>query len=90
MPSIALVGDAVGAGLIQNSQGIATTINGTPVAVAGDTVTAHPPCPRVQSHCVATMTAGTGVTINGIPIVVDGNAATCTHVVAASAQSAIK
>ena len=75
-------------GLIQNSRGIRSTINGRPIAVQGDAVVAHAPCPVVQSHCSAvTQEASRGVTINGIPIVREGDAASCGHPATAAARS---
>lgn len=90
MSSIGLVGDGVSEGFVQNSQGVAVTINGRVIAVRGDRVTPHPPCPRVQSHCAATMLASAGVTINGLSVVVSGDVATCGHAIAASARSFIQ
>ena len=87
MPTIALATVDLAGGIIQNTNGISTTINGSPVATAGDLVTAHPPCPQVTIHCAAIMTASSGVTINGIAIVVNGDPATCAHTASASANS---
>ena len=88
MPNITLVGDTAGGG-ITNSQGISATINGIPIAVAGDSVVAHDPCPVVPVHCSAVMTATLNVTINGIRVVVQGDLATCRHPANASAASSI-
>ena len=76
-------------GTIGNSQGVVSTINGTPIAVRGDSVAAHPPCPDVPAHCAATTTASAASTINGIPIVLQGDPATCGHGATASATSSI-
>ena len=74
--NVCVNGDLAG-GAIQASA--ATTINGIPVALHGDPVAAHPPCPRVPSHCSATTTASPRTNINGVPIVVQGDPATCGH-----------
>lgn len=62
----------------------ATTIGGIPVALDGDSVAAHPPCPQVPIHCAATMTTTRATNINGVPIVVQGDPATCGHGAVAS------
>lgn len=88
MPSIVVTGDLAG-GAIQNTLAVATTLNGAPIAVEGDLVARHPPCPTISSHCAATMTASSGVTINGARVVVNMDQATCTHPAIASNASTI-
>ena len=88
MPNVTRVGDTAG-GAITNSQGISATINGIPIAVAGDSVRPHEPCPDVPIHCNASTTASPSVTINGIRVVVQGDPATCRHPATASASTSI-
>ena len=88
MPRVSLATVDSCGGVIQNSQGIRSTINDSPIAVRGDAVAPHPPCPDVPSHCSAqTSQASRGVTINDIPIVRLGDAATCGHPATAAAAS---
>ena len=81
MPNIAVCNvDDCGTGLIRNTQGIRCTIGGNAIAVRGDSVDAHPPCPDQPAHCNATTQgASSGLTINGIPIIREGDLATCGH-----------
>ena len=83
MARVVRVGDLAG-GAIANTRGVGVTINGVPVAVAGDAVAPHPPCPDSPAHCAATTTASAGVTIDGIAVVLDGDPATCGHGAAAT------
>ena len=85
MADVVRVGDSAG-GAIQNSRNIGVTINGVAVAVQGDGVSSHPPCPNIISHCSASMTASTSVTINGIDVCVNGDPASCGHSASASSQ----
>ena len=88
MPRISLATVDTCGGLIQNSVGIRSTINGNPIAVRGDTVVSHAPCPVVPSHCAAaTQEASSGAFINGIPIVRAGDEASCGHPATAAAAS---
>ena len=88
MPRISLATVDTCGGIIQNSRGIRSTINGHPIAVQGDSVVSHPPCPLVPSHCSAqTSEASGGVFINGIPIVREGDDATCGDPATAAARS---
>ena len=89
MPRVALATLDTAGGLIGNSRGIASTINGRPIAVHGDAVAGHPPCPDVPIHCAPTTTASPRSTINGIPITLEGDPATCGHAATASAASTI-
>ena len=89
MPRISLATVDTAGGLISNSRGIAATINGKPIAVRGDSVAAHPPCPTIPVHCSATTTASPRTSINGIPITLQGDPATCGHGASASAASSI-
>ncbi|MDE0202363.1 MAG: PAAR domain-containing protein [Rhodospirillaceae bacterium] len=90
MARIALATLDTAGGLIGNSQGVASTINGRPIAVRGDSVAGHPPCPQDPAHCAATTTASPASTINGIPITLEGDPATCGHAATASAASTIE
>ena len=78
MPDIVVVGNSAG-GAIANSAGVTATLNGSPIAVRGNAVAPHPPCPTAPVHCTAVTTASPSATLNGIPIVVDGDPATCGH-----------
>ena len=89
MPNISLATVDTAGGTINNSQGISATINGRPIAVRGDSVTSHPPCPRVPAHCSAVTTASPGVTINGIPVTLQGDEASCGHPATSSAATTI-
>lgn len=88
MPTVVRVGDTAG-GSIGNSRGIQTTINGVAVAVEGDAVAAHLPCPDIPIHCSPVTTATLMTTVNGIRVVVTGDPATCAHPASASAASRI-
>ena len=80
MPGISLVGVHSAGGLIEGPLQSLVYVNGSPVAVAGDSVTGHPPCPQVSSHCNPTMAQGSSLTrINGKPVCRAGDAATCGH-----------
>ena len=87
--SIALATVDTAGGLIGNSLGVASTIDGSPIAVAGDSVAPHAPCPRIPIHCTAVTTASANSTINGIRIVLAGDAATCGHGATGAAASTI-
>ena len=89
MARITLAGQDTAGGLIQNSRGVASTINGRPIAVAGDSVVPHSPCPDVPIHCVAVTTASAASTINGHRIVAAGDPATCGHGATGAAASTI-
>ena len=86
MAAVVRVGDTAG-GAIQNTAQIRSNLNGVPLAVAGDAVASHPPCPRVQIHCSAQTTASPRSQIAGRRIVVNGDAASCGHGASASASS---
>ena len=87
--SIALATVDTAGGLIGNSQGVASTINGSPIAVAGDSVAPHSPCPDVPIHCTAVTTASANSTIGGRRIVLAGDAATCGHGATGAAASTV-
>ena len=89
MAAIARATVDLAGGVIQNSQGVASTVNGVPPAVHGDAVVSHLPCPNPASHCAATTTGSAGVTVNGIRVVLNGDAASCGHAAVASAASTI-
>ena len=74
--NVCVRGDVAG-GAIQASA--AAHIGGTPIALRGDAVASHPPCPTVPIHCSATMTASPVTHIDGVPVVVEGDPATCGH-----------
>ena len=88
MPAISLAGvDSAGGGLILNSQGISSTLSGSPIAVAGDMVAPHGNPPNV--HVGATMIASHSSTVGGHQIIVEGDVATCGHVASGSASSTL-
>ena len=61
-------------------------LDGVPVAVVGDAVAGHPPCPDVPVHCAPVMAAGSDwVFIDGIPVCRAGDAASCGHAATGSA-----
>ncbi len=76
MSQVCVRGDVAGGAIMASA---ATTIGGVPVALRGDAVASHPPCPRVPVHCSASMTASPSTNINGVPIVIQGDSATCGH-----------
>ena len=80
MPGVSLVGVHAAGGTITGGHTVRDRIDGHPVALLGDAVAAHAPCPVVPVHCAATMAAGSSRTrIDGIPIVRAGDAASCGH-----------
>ena len=89
MPRISLATVDTAGGSIGNSQGVASTINGSPIAVEGDSVAAHAPCPDVPIHCSAATTASPASDINGFRLVLAGDTATCGHAATAAAASSI-
>ena len=89
MPNISIATRDTAGGIIQNSRGVASIINGAPIAVDGDDVVPHAPCPTVPIHCSAVTTASPASTINGIPITLQGDPATCGHPATSSASSHI-
>ena len=79
MPGISLIGVHAAGGVIQGA-GHGVTVDGSPIAVVGDEVAAHPPCPTAPAHCAATMASGSGgITIDGIPVIRAGDPASCGH-----------
>ena len=54
--------------------------NGRPVATIGATVTPHPPCPKIPTHCKASTTINQfTVKAGGKPITTAGSLDTCGH-----------
>ena len=85
-PAIALVSVDTAGGTITGGGQSWVAIDGSPVAVVGDAVASHPPCPNPSSHCAASMADGSSwVTIDGIPICRAGDSATCGHAATGSA-----
>ena len=81
MPAIQRDGDANDVGGT-TSGGIASVrVNGSPVTVTGNPVSAHSPWGRPHPpHAAASTTGGIGsVRAGGIPINVEGDADTCGH-----------
>ena len=80
MPGVARVGSDTAGGTQLGGGQAWVRIDGDLVVVVGDGVASHAPCPRVPSHCAATMAQGSAwVKIDGIPICRAGDAATCGH-----------
>lgn len=86
MSDIVLVGDSAG-GAIEDTLASGVTIGGVAIALHGDAVAPHSPCPQQPAHCSATTTATSGIFIDNIEVVMDGDPATCGH--AASASSGV-
>ena len=74
--NVCVHGDTAGGAIAASA---ATRIGSLAVALRGDGVASHAPCPTVPSHCAATMTTTRAVTINGVPVVVETDPATCGH-----------
>ena len=83
MPAVQRDGDANGAGGVTSGGVGSVRVNGRPVTVNGNSVSAHPCCGRKGCppiHCSATTAGGSDtVKAGGINIVVTGNADTCGH-----------
>ena len=80
MPGVSRVNADTAGGVINGGGQSWVTIDGDPVAVVGDAVASHAPCPTDPAHCAATMVQGSSwVTINGIPICREGDEASCGH-----------
>lgn len=83
MPAAQRVGDASSAGGVATGGVASVRINGRPVIVNGNSVTAHPCCGQrgcPPIHCSATTTGGSGsVKAGGIPVVYTGANDTCGH-----------
>ena len=79
MPGVSLAGVHTAGGAITGGSP-RDRVDGAPIALLGDAVAAHAPCPAVPVHCAATMAEGSARTrIDGIPVVRAGDAATCGH-----------
>lgn len=83
MPGIQRVGDANTAGGVVTGGIDSVRVNGRPVALAGKSVTPHPPCGRLNAppiHCHAVTTGGSGtVKAGGIAISRTGDVDSCGH-----------
>lgn len=80
MPGVSLAGVHTAGGTILGGSP-RDRVDGAPIALFGDAVAAHAPCPTVPVHCAATMLEGSARTrIDGVAIVRAGDAATCGHV----------
>jgi uncharacterized Zn-binding protein involved in type VI secretion len=83
MPGVQRVGDANAVGGVVSGGISSVRINGRPVAVVGNSVSAHPPCGRRKApriHCHATAAGGSGtVKAGGIPVSLTGDSDTCGH-----------
>jgi len=83
MPAVQRVGDANGAGGVATGGVGSVKVNGRPVIVNGNGVTAHPCCGQKGCppiHCGAGTAGGVGtVRAGGVAIVVTGSGDTCGH-----------
>ena len=85
MPAVQRVGDANGAGGVAQGGVASVRVNGQPIIVYVNSVTAHAPWPQRRNnphppHAAATTTGGNGtVKAGGIPVVTTGCADTCGH-----------
>lgn len=83
MPGVQRDGDADGAGGVTSGGVGSVRVNGRPVTVVGNSVSAHPCCGRKGCppiHCGATTAGGSStVKAGGISIIVTGDADTCGH-----------
>ena len=85
MPAVQRVGDANGAGGVAQGGVASVRVNGQPIIVNGNSVTAHAPWPHRRNnphppHAAATTTGGNGtVKAGGIPVITTGCADTCGH-----------
>ena len=80
MPRIAVAGDRCG-GIILNTQGIRSTIDGSPIAVVGDSITPHSSRPV---HIARIISGSNGITVNGRLVARSGDYASCGHTISAS------
>lgn len=80
MAGISRVGVDRAGGTITGQLQTQMTIDGAPVAVVGDPVAGHPPCPDAPIHCAPAMAGGSGQwSIDGRPVCRAGDPATCGH-----------
>ena len=85
MPAVQRAGDANGAGGVAQGGVASVRVNGQPIIVNGNSVTAHAPWPQRRNnphppHAAATTTGGNGtVKAGGIPVITTGCADTCGH-----------
>jgi uncharacterized Zn-binding protein involved in type VI secretion len=64
--------------------------NGIPTSLIGDRVSAHAPCPRIPSHCAASVVQGSGtVFAEGRPVVYVGASDSCGHSRASGSSTVI-
>jgi uncharacterized Zn-binding protein involved in type VI secretion len=81
MPAVQRAGDANGAGGAAQGGVASVRVNGQPIIVDGNSVTAHAPYGRPHPpHAAATTTGGNGtVKAGGIPVITTGCTDTCGH-----------
>ena len=86
MPGVARVGVDTAGGTQLGGGNAHVRIDGALIAVRGDSVAGHPPCPDQPIHCAPTMAgASAWVQIGGIPVCRQGDAASCGHASTGSA-----
>ena len=80
MPGVMRIGDPnIGGGIILTGE-FSVRANGRPVATVGATVSPHPPCPYIKTHCKAMTTLNqASVRAGGKPLTSAGSIDTCGH-----------
>lgn len=88
MPKVARRGkEHAGGGLIVGPSAKSVFIGGIPIALVGDTIAPHAPCPDDASHCAAKIIKGSlSVFVEGKKVARLGDACSCGHNVAGSGQ----
>ena len=90
MPGVARVGSDTAGGTQLGGGQSWFSIPGGLVAVVGDAVASHPPCPKPPSHCAAVMAEGSAWgSIDGIAVCRAGDAASCGHASSGSSWMSI-
>ena len=80
MAAVSLVGVHSAGGTITGTNQSKFSVAGSLMAVVGDSVASHAPCPIPASHCAATMVDGSSkFTVQGIAVCRAGDAASCGH-----------
>jgi uncharacterized Zn-binding protein involved in type VI secretion len=81
MPSVQRQGDPNSAGGVITSGDRSVLVNGRPIATVGLSVSPHPPCPILFSHCVAktSVTVSRSVKVNKKPVSITNDKDTCGH-----------
>lgn len=89
MSGVSRAGTDTAGGIITGGGQSWVHLDAANIAVVGDAVAGHPPCPVAPAHCAPTMAAGSAwVYIDGAAICRAGDAATCGHAATGSAWMA--